>query len=125
LSGQTESAGQNRHKIEGEALRIRCPVLCGIRHSGPAPNYKAHDDGTTTGTYVYDAAYRKVSETIDYGTFEKTFSYAYLDNGLKASFTGPDGITYSYIYDANNQLVIKMGTSMFLCFTSGKVYDIL
>jgi len=41
-------------------------------------NLKTYDDGRTTGAYVYDSAYRKVSETIDYGDFEKTFSYGFL-----------------------------------------------
>jgi large repetitive protein len=67
-------------------------------------NLKTYDDGTTMGSYIYDASYRKVSETVDYGDFEKTYSYSYLNNGLKASFTGSDSIIYSYTYDANNQL---------------------
>ncbi|MBN1627546.1 MAG: hypothetical protein JW944_13565 [Deltaproteobacteria bacterium] len=57
----------------------------------------------TIGSYVYDNDYRKVSETVDYGTFEKIYSYSYFNNGLKASFTGSDGVTYTYAYDANKR----------------------
>jgi RHS repeat-associated protein len=36
--------------------------------------------------------------------FEKTSSYTYYRNGMKKTFTGPDGINYTYTYDNNNQL---------------------
>ncbi|MHA2254144.1 MAG: RHS repeat-associated core domain-containing protein, partial [Candidatus Kariarchaeaceae archaeon] len=67
-------------------------------------NLKAYDDGTTSALYTYDAAYRKVSESVDYGSFTLNYWYTYYKNGMKKSFTGPDGITYDYTYDSNNQL---------------------
>ena len=67
-------------------------------------NLLTYDDGVTSGEYFYDNAYRKVSETVNYGYFIKTNDYTYLKNGLKEKFTGPDDITYGYLYDANNQL---------------------
>ena len=67
-------------------------------------NLLTYDDGDTAGEYFYDNAYRKVSETVNYGSFIKTYDYTYLKNGTKETFTGPDGITYGYLYDANNQL---------------------
>jgi len=67
-------------------------------------NLLTYDDGVTSGEYFYDNAYRKVSETLNYGSFIKTYDYTYLKNGLKETFTGPDNITYGYLYDANNQL---------------------
>ena len=67
-------------------------------------NLLTYDDGVTSGEYFYDNAYRKLSETVNYGSFLKTHDYTYLKNGLKGTFTGPDGITYGYLYDANNQL---------------------
>ena len=67
-------------------------------------NLMTYDDGTTSAAYGYGDAYRKISETVNYGAFKKSFSYAYYKNGRKKSFTGPDGITYHYTYDANNQL---------------------
>ncbi|MCP4712549.1 MAG: RHS repeat protein, partial [Planctomycetes bacterium] len=65
-------------------------------------NLKGYDDGVTTGLYTYDAANRKLSETVDYGDFSFTNSYTYFKNGRKKTFTGPDGITYQYTYDEAN-----------------------
>ncbi|MDY6966794.1 MAG: hypothetical protein SVM80_12660, partial [Halobacteriota archaeon] len=67
-------------------------------------NLMSYDDGVTSALYTYDDLYRKTSETVDYGAFQKTLSYTYYKNGLKQTFTGPDNITYGYAYDANNQL---------------------
>ena len=67
-------------------------------------NLTGYDDGTTTGTYGYDALSQKISESVNYGPFTKTNAYTYLKNGLKQTFTGPDGIYYGYLYDQNNQL---------------------
>jgi RHS repeat-associated protein len=67
-------------------------------------NLKGYDDGTTTGTYDYDENHRKVTETVDYGAFNLTNTYAYYANGLKKTYTGPDSIPYGYTYDTNNQL---------------------
>ncbi|MGD9158472.1 MAG: RHS repeat-associated core domain-containing protein, partial [Desulfobacteraceae bacterium] len=67
-------------------------------------NMKSYDDGTTSALYDYDDVYRRIGETINYGSFSKSLSYTYYDNGLKKSFTGPDGATYNYNYNANNQL---------------------
>ena len=47
---------------------------------------------------------RKLSETVDYEPFELSYSYTYYKNGLKKTFTGPDGVTYEYTYDDNNQI---------------------
>jgi len=70
----------------------------------PAGTLKSYTDGMTSASYEYDALRRKISETVNYGAFELSFSYTYHKNGLKKSFTGPDGITYEYTYDSNNQL---------------------
>ncbi len=67
-------------------------------------NLTGYDDGVTSATYGYDANYRKTSEATDYGTFQKTNTYEFYANGSKKTFTGPDGITYTYSYDDNNQL---------------------
>jgi RHS repeat-associated protein len=55
-------------------------------------------------SFTYDALGRKLSETTNYGLFSKTNSYTYNPNGSLASYTGPDGITYSYAYDEANRL---------------------
>ncbi|MCP3950600.1 MAG: hypothetical protein GY697_00025, partial [Desulfobacterales bacterium] len=67
-------------------------------------NLKSYDDGTTTGTYGYDENHRKVTETVNYGTFSLTNTYDYYANGLKKTYTGPDNFPYGYTYDTNNQL---------------------
>jgi len=67
-------------------------------------NLVAYDDGVTSVQYEFDGANRKIGETVDYGTFELTNSFTYYKNGLRASYIGPDGVTYGYSYDANNQL---------------------
>lgn len=64
----------------------------------------AYDDGTTTGVYTYDDLQRKLSETVDYGTFSATIGYSYYANGLKQSFTDPAGETTAYRFDAANRL---------------------
>jgi len=63
-----------------------------------------YNDGTTSAGYIYDDAYRKLTETVNYGTFELTYSYSYYKDGLKKSLTMPDGTTYEYTYDNNNQV---------------------
>jgi RHS repeat-associated protein len=67
-------------------------------------NLTGYNDGTTSAAYGYDALYQKVSESVNYGPFTKTNAYTYLKNGLKQTFTGPDAISYGYLYDQNNQL---------------------
>ncbi|MDA8142164.1 MAG: fibronectin type III domain-containing protein [Desulfobacteraceae bacterium] len=67
-------------------------------------NLTAYDDGTTSGAYVYDDLRRKIGETVDYGSFSLNYGYTYYANGLKRSYTGPDGLTYGYTYDRNNRL---------------------
>jgi len=67
-------------------------------------NLKSYDDGTTTGTFGYDENHRKVTDTVDYGDFSLTNTYAYYANGLKKTYTGPDNVPYGYTYDPNNQL---------------------
>ena len=58
---------------------------------------------SSSGTFTYDDLQRKTSETINYGPFAKTLSYAYYDNGLKKSFTYPNGESIEYAYDGNNR----------------------
>jgi len=67
-------------------------------------NIKTYDDETTSAVYEYDDLQRKIRETVDYGQFSKTIEYTYFANGLKKTFTGPDGVSVSYSYDENNRL---------------------
>ncbi len=56
-------------------------------------NLTGYDDGISSAQYQYDPAGRKVSATVDFGAFEKTYSYTYFKNGRKKSFTAPSGVT--------------------------------
>jgi len=73
--------------------------------------------------------YRKISEAVDYGSFSKSYSYTYYDNGLKKTFTGPDGIIYTYTYDANNQLtgvqILGQGTITYTAYDWNRPLDIV
>ena len=67
-------------------------------------NLISYDDGTTSVAYTYDDLQRKTSKSVNYGPFTLSYSYTYYANGLKKSFTGPNGIPINYRYDDNNRL---------------------
>jgi RHS repeat-associated protein len=67
-------------------------------------NLTAYSDGATSGAYVYDEIGRKISETVNYGPFSKTFAYSYTRNGWKQTFTAPSGLVYEYGYDSGGRL---------------------
>lgn len=67
-------------------------------------NLLSYEDGTTSASYSYDALQRKLSETVNYGSFVLSHRYDYYANGLKKAFTGPDGVKIVYEYDNNNRL---------------------
>jgi len=65
----------------------------------------SYSDGNTTGTYTYDARQlRQTGQSINYGTFTLATGTSYNALGQKSSLTYPDGATYGYTYDSNNQL---------------------
>lgn len=47
---------------------------------------------------------RLLTETVDIGCVSKTYQHSYYANGLTQSLIMPNQTTYSYQYDANNQL---------------------
>jgi RHS repeat-associated protein len=55
------------------------------------------------GTITYDELRRKTGETVNYGTFSKSFSYTYDAKGNKATYTSPQNTTYSYGFNKNGQ----------------------
>lgn len=74
-------------------------------------NLLSYADRETSGRYRYDSLNRRIEETVDYGPFALTNRYGYHENGLPAAFTGPEGETYAYTYDAGNRLAeIEMPT---------------
>lgn len=96
----------NEEFTRGATGKVGCtvPVKTVTFTYDNAGNLTGYDDGTTSGIYDYDNAYRKISETVNFGPFVKTNNYGYYKNGLKQTFTGPDSVAYGYLYDANNQL---------------------
>ncbi len=67
-------------------------------------NLTGYNDGTTSADYTYNTLNQKVKETVNYGAFSLETGTTYYGNGLKKTQTGPDGTTYGYLYDTNNQL---------------------
>jgi len=67
-------------------------------------NLTDYSDGNTSAAYTYDDLQRKTHETVNYGVFSLSSTSSYYANGLKKSFTGPDGIAVGYAYDAGNRL---------------------
>jgi YD repeat-containing protein len=57
-----------------------------------------------SASYTYDDMGRKLTETVNYGPFSKTFEYTYYGNGPKHIFTAPDSTVYTYTYGFNNEL---------------------
>ena len=67
-------------------------------------NLLGWSDGRYSATLTYDDAGRLASETLNYGSFSKSRSYTYYPNNQVKTYTGPDGVTISYSYDAQGQL---------------------
>ncbi|AWF80171.1 hypothetical protein BTJ40_04690 [Microbulbifer sp. A4B17] len=64
-------------------------------------------------SYSYNSLNRLETVKVDYYgegdqaesvAFSKTYSYTYYGNGQKKTYTNPEGITYTYYYNNNNQL---------------------
>ena len=55
-------------------------------------------------TYTYTQRGQIESVTFDFGAFTKSYSYTYYPNGLRNTYTNPEGITYTYYYNKNNLL---------------------
>jgi len=67
-------------------------------------NLISYANPDVSGTLAYDKLNRKLSETVDYGSFQKSFSYTYDDRGNKATYTNPEALTHTYTYRKNDQL---------------------
>lgn len=67
-------------------------------------NLVAWSDGNISATHTYDNLGRLLIESVNYGTFTKSFTYTYEANGAKKSFTGPDQVILAYSYDSADRL---------------------
>jgi RHS repeat-associated protein len=56
-------------------------------------------------TYSYNTLEQLESVIVNFGGFTKIYSYTYYPNGLKKTYTNPEGITYTYYYNKNNLLM--------------------
>ena len=62
-------------------------------------------DGATSGTYTYDLIGQLTNVSVDYGPFIKNHSYTYDSGGRKTTYTNPEGVTYTYQYNKNNDFL--------------------
>ncbi|MFZ0613876.1 MAG: RHS repeat-associated core domain-containing protein, partial [Desulfobacterales bacterium] len=94
-----------------------------------AGNLTGYDDGTTSALYTHDDVNRKIGESVNYGPFAFKNDYTYFNNGLKETFTGPDGVTYHYTYDAANQLtgveIPGQGTITYSSYTWNRPAEVI
>jgi RHS repeat-associated protein len=67
-------------------------------------NLTSWTDGRHSAAFVYDDAGRQLGETVNYGGFSKSHGFTYFPNNQLQTYTGPDGVTIGYSYDANGQL---------------------
>jgi len=68
-------------------------------------NLVSYDDGVTRGVYAYDALDRRITETVNFGDFTLEQHIGFEANGRRGAYTGPDGETRRYAYDAADRLV--------------------
>jgi RHS repeat-associated protein len=73
-------------------------------HYDQDDNLVAWADGRFSATMSYDDAGRQISHTVNYGGFSHGVSYTYHPNNQLKTYTGPDGVTITYAYDAVGQL---------------------
>ena len=115
LSEKTDPRGiRSVHKYDSNAKLLTTEYYSGPEKNTPVKTVKftydshgnmaAYHDGTTSAKYTYDKLKRKTSETINYGKFSLTYRYEYFKNGLKKSYTSPEGQKYAYTYDNANRL---------------------
>jgi RHS repeat-associated protein len=71
----------------------------------PTGNLETLTEGSVSSSYIYDDLQRLTSETVNYGPFSLTHAYTYYANGQRETYTDPQGTTYTYLYDDNNQFV--------------------
>ncbi|UFS70504.1 RHS domain-containing protein [Geomonas sp. RF6] len=89
-----------------------------------AGNLTSYGKGGVSGNIGYDELNRKVSETVNFGTFSKSFSYSYDARGNKETFVSPEGTAYTYGYDKNNQLtsITFLGRQVVLDYDRGRLW---
>ncbi len=83
--------------------QITCDHKTGVFTYDNAGNLKTWTDGSASGSFTYDDLNRKLTDTVNFGTFEKTIGYTWTQNSQKSSYTDPSGVVYNYSY-VNNLL---------------------
>ncbi|MCG8637232.1 MAG: fibronectin type III domain-containing protein, partial [Desulfobacterales bacterium] len=68
-----------------------------------AGNLKTWNDGSASGLFTYDEMNRKLTDSVNFGPFEKNIAYTWTPNSQKSSYTDPSGAVYNYSY-VNNLL---------------------
>jgi len=53
---------------------------------------------------IYNDLDQLESVSFNFGSFSKAYSYSYYPNGLRKTYTNAENITYTYYYNANNDL---------------------
>ncbi len=88
-----------------------------------AGNLTGYTKDGISGTIAYDELGRKTQETVNYGGFTKSYSYSFDPTGTKQSYTSPEGTTYSYSYDKNNQptQIAFAGKSITLAYQANRL----
>lgn len=56
-------------------------------------------------TYTYTTLNQIDTVVVDFGSFQKSYSYTYRPDGLKRTYTNPEGVTYTYHYSKAKQLI--------------------
>ena len=67
-------------------------------------NLLTWNNGTESAQYTYDDLGRKLTETVNYGSFSLSHAYTYTASGEIKTFTGPNGTPLTYDYDTGGHL---------------------
>jgi RHS repeat-associated protein len=62
-----------------------------------------YSSGQNSATYTYDDDGRLLSESTNFGSFNKTISYTYYKNGRRHTYKNSENYTYTYQYDQANR----------------------
>lgn len=99
-----DDAGRQIHSRFYDSAVATIPVMEFIYSWNARDDLIGWSANGVSSTLSYDTLGRFTGETLNYGPFSLSYSYTYYANGLKATFTGPDSITYTFVYDNADRL---------------------